>query len=242
MKTCVFAAALFLFVTISAHCRAAEFLHVPPHCAMLQATAVAELQQRIEIAEGGFFILYPQGERWCYCHLKSNGVSFFGIPPLAGFEKPPSLEEIIATRLFSGMAMSLKGFKDLKSQITNPDELKAVVNLLIREQLIPANCRARHHESPLSLVGIERFERGIVWRDVCEIRCEGRRARQSPGAQSRFRAQFPGNVVCRHPHVSDTELIWVGFTERYLRSEQPGADSLKQEYELYLQSLQFTAP
>jgi hypothetical protein len=37
-------------------------------------------------------------------------------------------------------------------------------------------------------------------------------------------------------------LIWVGFVERHLKGDQPTADTLKAEYEPYLQSLRFMPP
>ena len=242
MMKCVFAEVLFFCVSFSALGRAAEVLPGPLHCAMLQTTAVTQLDQRIVIADRGFSVLPPQGGRWCYRLLTSAGVSFFKIPAFAGFEKPPSLEEFVATRLFSAMAMSLKGFKDLKSQIESSDELKAVVNLLIREQLFSqitvGVATADHHfrllESNVSTVAYS----GAICVKFDAI-VEERGNLQAPNLV--FVLNFPGNVVCRHPHVSESELIWVGFTERYLRSEQPTADTLKREYEPYIQSLQFVA-
>jgi hypothetical protein len=243
MMKCVFAEVLFFCVSFSALCHAAEVLPGPPHCAMLQSTAVTQLDQRIVIADRGFSVLPPQGERWCYRLLTSAGVSFFRIPPLAGFEKPPSLEEIVVMRLFSGMAMSLKGFKDLKSQIETYDELKAVVNLLIREQLfsqITVGVATVNHRFHL----LESNVSTVAYSDMMCVKFDAKVEElgnlQAPNLV--FVLHFPGNVVCRHPLVSDTELIWVGFTERYLRSEQPTADTLKREYEPYIQSLQFIEP
>ena len=243
MKVCLLLAAVFLYVTTSARGHAAEVLPAPIHCAMLQGTAVTNLAQRIEIAARGFSILPPQGERWCYRLLTSDGVSFFKIPPIAGFEKPPSLEEFVAMRLFSGMAMSLKGLRDIDTRIKNPDEIEAVVDLLIREQLFPQ-----------IIVGIASMEHRfrLLESNVSTVAYSGAmcvkfdaRVEESGNVQAPnlvFVLNFPGNVVCRHPNESEAELIWIGFVERYLRSEQPTADSMKQEYEPYIQSLQFIVP
>ena len=242
MKTWAFPAVVFLYVTVSALCRAAEVLPVPLRCEMLQATAVTQSAQRIEVAARGFSILPPQGERWCYRLLTSDGVSFFKIPPFAGFEKPPSLEDIVATRLYSGMAMSLKGLRDVNAAVNDSDELKAIVDLLIREQLfsqIIAGAASTDHGFRL----LESKVSTVAHSDaICvkfDARVEERGNVQAPNLV--FALDFPGNVVCRHPHVSETELIWIGFVERYLRGEQPAADALKQEYEPYVQSLQFRA-
>lgn len=243
MKIYVYPAVVFLYLTISVLCRAAEVLPGPVHCAMLQSTAVTKLEQRIEIADRGFSVLPPQGERWCYRLLTSNGVSFFKIPPIAGFEKPLSLEGFVAGRMFTGMAMSLKGLREVEPQVTNPDELKAVVNLLISQQLFSQittgiatmNHRFRLLESDVSTVA---YSGAMCVRFDAKV--EERGNVQAPKLV--FVLHFPGNLVCRHPHLSETELIWVGFTERYLRSEQPAADTLKREYEPYIQSLQFIAP
>lgn len=243
MKIYVYPTVVFLYLTISALCRAAEVLPGPVHCAMLQSTAVTKLEQRIEIAERGFSVLPPQGERWCYRLLTSNGVSFFKIPPIAGFEKPPSLEEFVATRLFSGMAMSLKGLREVEPRVTNPDELKAVVNLLIRQQLFSqmiVGIASVDHRFRLLGSNVSNVAYSGAMCVKFDARIEERGNVQAPNLV--FVLNFPGNVICRHPDVAETELIWIGFVERYLRSEQPAADTLKREYEPYIQSLQFIAP
>lgn len=243
MKMYVYPAVVVLYLTVSDLCRAAEVLPGPLHCAMLQSTAVTKLEQRIEIADRGFSVLSPQGERWCYRLLTSNGVSFFKIPPIAGFEKPPSLEEFVATRLFSGMAMSLKGLRDVETQIKNADELKAVVNLLIRDQLFSqmiVGIASMDHRFRLLESNVSSVAYSGAMCVKFDAKVEERGNVQAPTLV--FVLNFPGNVVCRHPNVAETELIWIGFVERYLRSEQPAADTLKREYEPYVQSLEFTAP
>ena len=245
MKIYVYPAVVFLYFTIFALGHAADVLVLPGplRCEMLQAMAVTKLEQRIEIAERGFSVLPPQGERWCYRLLTSNGVSFFKIPPFTGFEKPPSLEEIVATRLFSGTAVSLKGLRDVEPQVTNPDGLKAVVNLLIREQLFSqftVGIASMNHRFRVLESNISTAAHSSAMCVKFDARIEERGNVQAPNLV--FVLNFPGNVVCRHPSVAETELIWIGFVERYLRSEQPAADTLKREYEPYVQSLRFMAP
>jgi len=242
MKTLVLPAVVFLYVTVSALSRAADILPVPLRCEMLQAAAVTKLAQRIEIAARGFSILPPQGERWCYRLLTSDGVTFFKIPPFAAFDKAPSLEEIVATRVYSGMAMSLQGLRDVNTAIKDADALKDIVDLLIDGQLfsqIMAGVTSADHRLRL----LESKVWTVAHSDaICvqfDARVEERGNVQAPNLV--FVLDFHGNVVCRHPHISETELIWVGFVERYLRGEQPSADALKREYEPYVQSLQFRA-
>lgn len=242
MKMYVYPAVVFLYLTISALCRAADVLPGPLRCEMLQGTAVTKLEHRIEIAERGFSILPPQGERWCYRLLTSFGVSFFKIPPFAGFEKPPSLEEVVATRLFSGTAMSLAGLRDVEPQVTNPEDLKAVVDLLIREQLFSqftVGIASMDHRFRVLESNVSNAAHLSAMCVKFNARIEERGNVQAPNLV--FVLNFPDNVVCRHPNVAETELIWIGFVERYLRSEQPAADTLKREYEPYIQSLQFIA-
>jgi hypothetical protein len=207
-------------------------------------SSVAKLEQRIEIIAHGFSVLPPQGERWCYRLLASSGVSFFKIPKLEWpSERPPSLEEFVAGRLFSAIAVSLKGLRDVDGQIQHPDDLKALVDSLIREQvfsqfttgLSSVDHRFRLLESNLTS---ETYAGAICAR--FDARVEERGNLQAPNLV--FVLNFPGNVVCRHPAVSEAELIWIGVVERYLQGEQSTAEALKQEYESYVQSVQFMPP
>jgi hypothetical protein len=215
---------------------------MPLDCKTLQSSA-AKPQQRIEIAAHGFSVLPPQGERWCYRLLASSGVSFFKIPRLDWpSERPPSLEEIVAGRLFSAIAVSLKGLRDFE-QIQHPDDLKALVSILIREQIFSqfttglssVDHRFRLFESNLKS---ESYSGAICV--IFDARVEERGNLEAPNLV--FVLNFPGNAVCRHPALSETELIWIGFVERYLQGEQSTSEALKQEYEPYVQSVQFMPP
>ena len=244
MKMYITTAVFCLCLAAAAFCSAAEVMPSPVDCAMLQSSAVTKRELRIEIAAEGFSILPPQGERWCYRLLASSGVSFFKIPPSAGLiDRPPSLEEVVATRLFSAMAMSLKGLIRDGVRIQNPDDLKSFVDHLIREnlfsQVLTGISSAEHRFRLLeSKVDITSFSSSICVR--FDGRVEERGNIQAPALV--FVLNFPGNVVCRHPAVAETQLIWIGFVERYLRGEQPISDTLKGEYEPYVQSVQFTPP
>lgn len=244
MKKYVYPAALCLSLAIAAFCGAADLIPVAPDCPMLQSAAVTKLEQRIEIAPHGFSILPPQGERWCYRLLTSAGVSFFKIPPTAApLGRPPPLEEIMAMRLFSGMAMSLDGLRDFETQIQSSDELQAQVDHLIRDQLfaqIIVGVSVGDHRFRL----LESSTRPVSYSGATCVRFDAR-VEERGNVQTPtliFVLNFPANVVCRHPTVAETRLIWIGFVERYLRSEQPMADTLKREYEPYVQSVQFMPP
>lgn len=232
-----------LCFALVALCNAADVTSVPLDCKTLQSSA-AKLEQRIEIAAHGFSVLPPQGEHWCYRLLAVSGVSFFKIPKLEWpSERPPSLEEIVAGRLFSATAVSLKGLSGFDAQIQHPDDLKTLVALLIREQvfsqfttgLSSGDHRFRLLESNLES---ETYSGAMCVKFDAKVEEQGNL--QAPNLV--FVLNFPGNVVCRHPAVSETELIWIGFVERYLRSEQSTAAALKQEYEPYVQSVQFMPP
>jgi hypothetical protein len=244
MKTYVCPAVVCLSVMVAAFCGAADVMPGPLHCQMLQSAAVTKLEQRIEIAAQGFSILPPQGERWCYRLLTSYGVSFFKIPPIAApFDRAPSLEEFVAARLFSATAMSLDGLRDFEAQIQSADELKSIVDLLIHEQLFPQlttglasiDHRFRLLESNLTTVS---YSNAMCVRFDAKV--EERGNVQAPTLV--FVLNYRANVVCRHPAVAESKLIWIGFVERYLRSEQPMAEALTREYEPYVQSLQFMPP
>lgn len=244
MKMYIYTAVFCLCLAAAAFCSAADVMPIVPDCKMLQSSAATKREQRIEIVAQGFSILPPQGERWCYRFLTSSGVSFFKIPPSASpLDRRPSLEEVVATRLFSAMAMSLKGLIREGVRIQNPDDLKTFVDLLIREnlfsQVITGISSGEHRFRLLdSSVAIMSLSSAVCVR--FDGRIEERGNVQAPALV--FVLNFPGNVVCRHPAVADTELIWIGFVERYLQGEQSISDTLKGEYEPYVQSVQFTTP
>jgi hypothetical protein len=232
-----------LCVGFAVFCNAADVTSVPVDCKAARVSA-AKPEQRIEIAAHGFSVLPPQGERWCYTLLASSGVSFFKVPKLDWpHERPPSLEEFVAGRLFSATAVSLKGLRGFDAPIEHPDDLKTLVVRLIRQQffaqfttgLISGEHRFRLLESNLTS---ETYAGAMCVKFDARVEEQGNL--QAPNLV--FLLNFPGNVVCRHPGVSETELIWIGFVERYLQGEQSTADALKLEYEPYVQSVQFMPP
>jgi hypothetical protein len=202
------------------------------------------LAQRVEIGAHGFSILPPQGERWCYRLMKNGGMSFFKIPKFEkGFESLPSREEIFAMHMFSTIAISLKGFRDIETNIQTLDELKTIVNLLISEhlfsQILEGVISAQHR---FRLLGSDLGINSALGPSCVsfDATVEERGSVQAPGLVVLL--NLPGNVVCRHPTAPDNELIWVGFVERYVQGDQPASDTLKGEYEPFVQSLRFMPP
>jgi hypothetical protein len=233
-----------LYFTVAVCCEAAEFAPITLSCDNLQSSAVTNLAQRVEIVAQGFSVLPPQGERWCYRLMTNAGVSFFKIPKFEkGFESLPLRDELAALHMFSTIAISLKGFRDFETNIQTPDELKSIVNLLISEhlfsQILEGILSAEHRFRLLgSNLGINSaLGASCVSFDAT---VEERGSVQAPSLV--FLLNLPGNVVCRHPTASDIDLIWIGFVERYVQGDQPASDTLKGEYEPFVQSLRFMPP
>jgi hypothetical protein len=243
VKTYLKWTAYVLCLAVAVCCEAADSTPIALTCDALKSSPVTNLDQRIEIAAPGFSVLPPRGEQWCYRLMASQGISFFKIPESEkGFDGPTSLE-IAVRHLFGAMAMSLKGSRDFGTNIQSPDELKTLVNVLINEHLfsqilegvLSAEHRFRLLESNVSInsglgATCVRFDALV----------EERGSVQAPTLV--LFVNLPGNIVCRHPTASDVDLIWVGFGERYVEGDRPAADTLKGEYEPFVQSLQFMSP
>jgi len=240
MKNLIFALAFSVMILASSSVSAQP---ITPTCDTLKSLPVTDLEQRIEIEAPGFSVLPPRGEHWCYRLMASQGVSFFKLPKFEKvFDGPPELE-IAALHLLGAMAMSLKGFGDFGTKLQTPDELKTVVNVLINTHLFPqilegvvsAEHRFRVMQSNVSI------------NSALGATCVGFDAliEERGNAQAPTLVLFvnlPGNVVCRHPTASDRDLIWVGFGERYVEGDRPTADTMKGEYEPFVQSLRFMPP
>jgi hypothetical protein len=56
--------------------------------------------------------------------------------------------------------------------------------------------------------------------------------------------KFINNLICVHPQPpsSKSPLIWISFVEVYREGEESAADTVRQEVDPYLQSLQFLPP
>jgi hypothetical protein len=244
MKNYLRRAVYGLCLPVAVCCDTAAFTPITVDCHTLQTSAVINPEQRIEIPAQGFSLLPPQGDRWCYRLLTSAGITFFKIPKIEGaFESPPSLEEVVTLRMFSAIAMSLKGLRDFGTPSENPDELKTLVNQLISEYLfaqIFAGLRTPKHRFRLleSNVVVKSYSGASCVR--FDARVEERGNFQAPNLV--FLLNLASNVVCQHPVAPEIGLIWVGFVERHPEEDQPTADTLKGEYEPYVQSLHFMQP
>lgn len=242
MKTHLNCAVFTLCLALAVCCEAADSTPITINCDALQSSPVTNPEQRIEIAAPGFSVLPPRGELWCYRLMSSQGVSFFKIPKFSkAFDGPPSLETAVL-RLSGAMAMSLKGLWDLGNP-QSPDELKSLVSVLINEHLfsqISAGVLSAQHRFGL-------LESNVSINSTLGANCvtfdavvKERGSAQAPTVA--FVLNLPGNIVCRHPTASDIDLIWVGFVERYVDGDQRASDTLKGEYEPFVQSLQFMRP
>lgn len=242
MKTHLNCAVFILSLSLAVCCKAADAAPITPNCDTLKSLPVTNPEQRIEIAAPGFSVLPPRGEGWCYRLMASQGVSFFKIPKFErAFDGPPSLETAVL-RLSGAMAMSLKGLRDFGNP-QSPDELKSLVSVLINEHLfsqISAGVLSAQHRFGL-------LESNVAINSTLGANCvtfdalvKERGSVQAPTLV--FVVNLPGNVVCRHPTASDIDLIWVGFVERYVDGDRPASDTLKGEYEPFVQSLQFMRP
>jgi hypothetical protein len=237
-------AVYLLCFTVAVCCEAAESAPITLSCETLQTSAVTDLGQRVEIVAHGFSILPPQGQGWCYRAMASAGGSFFKVPKFEkGFESLPSRDQIAALHVFSTIAISLAGLRDFGAKIKSPEEFESVVNLLITEHLfsqILEGVQSAEHRFRL----LESNIVSVIFSGASCVRfnakIEERGHVQAPGLV--FLLNLTANVVCLHPTAPDNDLIWIGFVERYVQGDQPASDTLKQEYEPFVQSLRFMPP
>jgi hypothetical protein len=215
-----------------------------PDCEKLQYSTVINPENPFEIAAPGFSVLPPKGAGWCYRLFATSGVGFFKIPR---FEKvvgrPPTRDDFAKLHIFSGIAISLKGLPGVDTPIENPEELKALVGVLIREHLftqISVGIATAEHRFRLLESNVVTESDAIRTCVRFEATVEERGSSQAPNLV--FLLNLASNVVCRHTAAPEMGLIWVGFVERYLQGDQPNAHTLKEEYEPYVQSLRFMPP
>jgi len=243
MKIYLIWASCLLFFTAAVCCDAADSASAPwLSCAEVQSLAVEEPDQRIEIAARGFSVLPPQGEHWCYRLTGTAGVSFFKIPNIeSASDTMPTREEVYAARMFSAMAMSLKGFGEIVINLRNSDDLitsvKTMIDGHIFPQILDGVQSPRHRYTVL--------DSGLTTVSVAKATCvkfdaSVRETGNSLAPNLIFVLRFPGNLVCRHPMAQDLGPIWLGVVERHMEGEKPA--ELTVNYEAYLQSVQFTSP
>jgi hypothetical protein len=244
VKTSLTFALYVLCLTAASYCDAAAFLPPAPDCEKLKYSTIINPEKPFEIAAQGFSVLPPKGEGWCYRLFATAGIGFFKIPEFEKISgKPPTRDEFAKLHIFSGLAMSLKGLAGVDTPIQNPEDLKTLVGVLIREHLftqISVGIATVEHRFRL-------LESNVVTENDANRTCvrfeatvEERGSPQAP--ELVFLLNLASNVVCRHSAAPEMGLIWVGFVERYLQGDQPNAHTLKEEYEPYVQSLRFMPP
>lgn len=245
MKPCLSFAIYALCLAAAVCCDAASFIPPALDCEKLEYSTVINPEKPFEIAAHAFSVLPPKGAGWCYRLFATAGIGFFKIPRLEKvFSTPPTRDEFAKLHIFSAIAISLKGLPGVETQVQNSEELKALVGRLIREhlftQLLVGITTAEHRFRLLeSNVVAPQSDGGAICVKF-EATIEERGSSQAPDLV--FLLNLASNVVCRHTVVPEMGLVWVGFTERYLEGDQPTADTLKAEYEPYVQSLRFMPP
>jgi hypothetical protein len=225
-------------------CEAASLTPITLNCDKLKSSALTNSERRIEITAQGFSVLPPQGEGWCYRLTGSQGISFYKVSRYGKvFEPPRSRAAIAVMHTFSAVAMSLKGFRDFGPNIQSPSEMQAAVDLLIREHVfaqILMGVITSEHSFYLVKSDIETDSYSSASCVRFQARIEERGNSQASGLV--FILNLAHNIICRHPTGPEIGLIWVGLVERYAQGDQAGVDTLKEEYEPFVQSLQFIPP
>ncbi len=244
MKTYLSCASMIFCFTIAVCCEATDSLQTPPlNCTGLQTLPVTNLEQRVEIASQGFSVLPPQGEHWCYKLMADAGVSFFKIPKIGNASnRKPSRDEVLEMHLVSAIAMSLKGFEHVSSNVQSRRTMNNAVATMIHEQLfsqIVTGVLSQQHRFRVLESNVTVAAHGPANCVRFNASVEEKGHPQAPNLV--FLLNYPRNLVCRHPSAPKIGLIWFGFVERYAQGDKPAAATLQGEYEPYLQSVQFTS-
>jgi|SRR5882724_5543705 len=248
MKTYVHWAVCSLYLTVTAICGAAGFTPIPVNCSMLQSSAVTNLDQRIEVSATRFSVLPPQGENWCVKSLASQGLSFLKAPvSVAVFGQPSSPDELFPVVLqavrFTGLAV---GLSDFGFNTESPEQLKVAVDKMISIHVFSQftggiSSAERRYQLLESHSLVDRsFGASCIRFDA---KVEERGMQHAPPGLVMI-LNFSNNLVCAHPEPATpkSRLIWISFVEAYRAGDQPAADTVRQEVEPFLRSLQFMTP
>jgi hypothetical protein len=228
----------------------ASFTPLPLNCSMFDTSLVlvTNLDKRMEVSVSGFSIMPPQGENWCVKSLASRGLSFLKAPPsMAVFGQPSSPEELFPAALravrFSGLAVDLPDF-GFKTE--SPEQLKVAVDQMIRMHIFSQftagiSTEERHYQLIESHSGVDRSLDASCVRFDAKV--EARGFYKALGDNVVI-LKFINNLICVHPQPpsSKSPLIWISFVEVYREGEESAADTVRQEVDPYLQSLQFLPP
>jgi len=234
-----------LYLTVAALCGAASFTPIPITCGQLGSSAITNLNQRMEVSVSGFSVLPPQGENWCVKSLASRGLSFLKAPPsMAVFGQPSSPEELFPAALravrFSALAVDLP---DFGFTTESPEQLKLAVDEMIRMHIFSQftagiSSAERRYQLIESQSAVDRSLDASCVRFDATVEARGLQW-QLPGTVVVL--NFINNLICVHPQPpsSKSPLIWISFVEAYREGEESAADTVRQEVDPYLQSLQF---
>ena len=248
MKTYVHWAVCSLYLTVAAFCGAASFTPVPLNCGMLQSSLVTNLNQRIEVSASRFSVLPPRGENWCVKSMASQGLNFLKAPvSMAVFGQPSSADELLPQLLpavrFTALAVD---FPDFGFNIESPEQLKVAVDEMIKMHAFSQytggmTSAERRYQLLESHSAVDRSLDASCVRFDAKVEERGFQF-ALPG--SVLVLNFINNLICVHPQPasSKSRLIWISFVEAYREGEQSAADTVRQEVEPFLQSLQFMRP
>jgi hypothetical protein len=249
MKTYMQWAACFLYFMVPVLGNAANSKPFIFDCAALGRPAVKNLKERVEITAQGFSFLPPQGEDWCMQRLKSGIVIFYKTPAFEkSLEKWPTPEQLFHTFVAHAMTLdwpffSLLTSRKIETNVPNSDELKTLVEEFVKDgafaQVLVGISSGEH---TLKLIESNVVVDSSLGTDCVrfDATIEERGHPQAPGIVFILNAR--DNVLCRHPVSPEVGLIWLSFAERYVQGDQPLADTVKQEFEPFLKSLQFMLP
>ena len=237
-----------LYLMVPGFCGAAVFTPVPINCSMLDSAPITNLDKRIEVSGPGFSVLPPQGDNWCAKSLRGEGFMFLKAPVGGSiFGQPSSPDELFQFSLtamrFTGLAV---GLPDFGFNTESPEQLKVAVDQMIGLHIFSQfvggiSSAERHYELLESHSAIDRSLGGSCVRFNAKVEARGL-YKAPPGIVVVL--NFMNNLICAHPKPvsSNNRLIWISFVETHREGEQPAANTLRQEVEPFLQSLQFIPP
>ena len=215
---------------------------------MLDSSPVTNLDKRIEVSAPGFSVLPPQGKNWCVKSLASGALSFLKVPVnIPVFGKPSSPDELLPMALqavrFTGLAVDLP---DFGFNTESPEQLKVAVDQMISMHIFSQftggiSSAERRYQLLESHSAVDRSLDASCVRFDAKV--EARGFYKALGDNVVI-LKFINNLICVHPQPPSSKslLIWISFVEVYREGEESAADTVRQEVDPYLQSLQFLPP
>ena len=180
--------------------------------------------------------------------MASHGFTFFKHPANVEIPaQPPTpndlFQVVLQTVRFMGIAVALPEFG---ARHPSPDQLKVVVDELIGNHFFSQvvggiSSAERHFQLVDSHSTVDGSFGASCVRFDAKVEEHGAFL-ASPDVV--IYLNFFSNLVCAHPQPTsaNSSLVWISFVEVYREGDQSAAATLSPEVELFLRSLQFTAP